>query len=155
MGVTKTTPWWKMIAMAAVVAIMGGLVWQGSGGKPATPTDVLKWGATVFVVLLEVSFIWGIWIDKIDLSDLIKEIGPADSAKASMSRLQLLIFTFVIATIYLILAISGNMDKFPEVSTSALGLLGISGGSYLISKGIQTGSDPNPPQQSQPQGPGR
>lgn len=61
------------------------------------------------------------------------------SGEASMSRFQLLIFTFVIA-MSLFLIIIHEM-KFPEIPGSVWTLLGISGGSYLISKGIQCKSE--------------
>jgi hypothetical protein len=63
---------------------------------------------------------------------------------ANFSRFQLLIFTFVIALSYFLLAI-GEMSKNLSDSTSyasdllgnVLTLLGISGGSYALSKGIR------------------
>jgi hypothetical protein len=62
--------------------------------------------------------------------------GPAaGGSKASMSRLQLLIFTFIIAGLYLTLCFeAGEMIAIPN---QVLGILGISGGSYVVSKGIQ------------------
>jgi hypothetical protein len=61
-------------------------------------------------------------------------IAEPDGKKASLSRFQFLLFTFVIAGLYLVLSLeSGTFVDIPE---SVLALLGISGGSYLISKGI-------------------
>ncbi len=55
-------------------------------------------------------------------------------SKASLSRFQFLVFTFVIAGLYLVLSLeSGSLIDIPN---SVLMLLGLSGGSYLISKGI-------------------
>jgi hypothetical protein len=52
-----------------------------------------------------------------------------------MSRLQLLLFTFIIAGLYLTLSFgAGYMIEIPN---QVLGLLGISGASYVVSKGIQ------------------
>ena len=60
--------------------------------------------------------------------------GDKNGPKASLSRFQFLIFTFVIAGLYLVLSLeSGNFVDIPD---SVLVLLGISGGSYLISKGV-------------------
>src|SRR5262249_10452555 len=76
----------------------------------------------------------------IDLRYLISE---ADG-KASLSRFQFLIFTFVIAMSLLVIIFSSNPPKFPDansISPDIFALLGISGGSYLISKGIQTAGD--------------
>lgn len=56
-----------------------------------------------------------------------------------MSRFQLLIFTFVIA-MSLFLMVANNM-KFPEIPNGVWALLGISGGSYVVSKGIQCNSE--------------
>jgi len=86
-----------------------------------------------FIALLGVAVIWQIFTGKIDLSRLISE----PSGDASMSRLQLLIFTFVIA-LSLFLVIANSPDPgFPEISGGVLTLLGISASSYLVSKGIQ------------------
>jgi hypothetical protein len=69
----------------------------------------------------------------IDLSDLLEEPG---TGKASISRFQFLLFTFVIAGVWLFLSFqSGSMVDVPE---HVLWLLGISGGSYGASKAIQT-----------------
>ena len=68
---------------------------------------------------------------EIDMEGIISEPGKA---KASLSRFQYLIFTFVIAGLYLVLPLeSGTFVDIPE---SVLVLLGISGGSYLVSKQI-------------------
>lgn len=59
---------------------------------------------------------------------------------ASLSRFQFLIFTFVIAISLLLLVLEKIESKdyaFPTVDSGVLTLLGISGGSYVVSKGIQ------------------
>ena len=67
---------------------------------------------------------------KTDLKNLICE----PDGKASLSRFQLLLFTFVISGVFMSLSLeAGGFIMIPE---EVLGLLGISGGSYLISKGI-------------------
>ena len=70
------------------------------------------------------------------------EVGGDAKPKASLSRFQFLLFTFVIAGLYLVLSLeSGNFVDLPD---SVLYLLGISGGSYLISKQIgKKKDDPN------------
>jgi hypothetical protein len=81
-----------------------------------------------------------IWSGKIDLTYLISEKdGPA-----SFSRFQFLVFTFVIAMAVLVLTLESG--EFPKLGADVLGLLGISGGSYVISKGIQhsQGAPPSP-----------
>ena len=74
---------------------------------------------------------------EISLDGIIPE---SDGKKASLSRFQYLVFTFVVAGLYLVLSLeSGNFVDIPQ---SVLVLLGISGGSYLVSK--QIGSTPAP-----------
>lgn len=67
-----------------------------------------------------------------NLQSLVME---GDGSKASLSRFQALIFTFVIAGLFLVLSIEHG--GFVEVPTGVLGLLGISIGGYTLSKGIQ------------------
>lgn len=80
--------------------------------------------------------LWLIAIGKIDLSRLLSE---PDSGDASLSRFQFLIFTFIIAMSLFYL--TATSSAFPDIPAQILGLLGISGGSYVISKGIQTSRD--------------
>jgi uncharacterized BrkB/YihY/UPF0761 family membrane protein len=74
---------------------------------------------------------------KIDLSKLISE----PNGDASLSRFQFLLFTFVIAMSLFLIVISKDPPQFPEIPVEILALLGISGGSYIVSKGIQTSRD--------------
>ena len=59
-------------------------------------------------------------------------------SKASLSRFQFLLFTFVVAGLFLLLSIEAG--AFVEVPPTVLGLIGISGGSFVISKGISNSS---------------
>jgi hypothetical protein len=70
----------------------------------------------------------------IDLSQLLED----DTGGASMSRFQLLIFTFVIALSFL--AIVAKSGAFPQVPADVLALLGISATTYGVSKGISVSS---------------
>jgi hypothetical protein len=72
-----------------------------------------------------------IWQGKIDLSQLVSE----PSGDASMSRFQLLIFTFVIA-ISLFVLVEANHGALPDIPNGVLTLLGISASTYAVSKGI-------------------
>jgi hypothetical protein len=97
--------------------------------------------------LLVLTFLFGMVIlveiirGNIDLSALLSEPNngnPGEPMKASMSRFQLLIFTFVIAfSLFMMVVATG---KFPEVPPNVLTLLGISASTYAVSKGIQAGS---------------
>jgi hypothetical protein len=87
----------------------------------------------VFIGLLGATIIVWVWKGKIDLSQLVSE----PSGDASLSRFQLLIFTFVIAISLFSLVERGvNPNGFPEIPSGVLTLLGISASTYAISKGI-------------------
>jgi hypothetical protein len=94
--------------------------------------------------LLVLAFLFGMVVlveiirGNIDLGGLLSEDG-----KASMSRFQLLIFTFVIA-LSLFLMVAENGTKFPDIPANVLTLLGISASTYAVSKGIQAGSKKDP-----------
>ncbi|MCE9522499.1 MAG: hypothetical protein K8S25_08730 [Alphaproteobacteria bacterium] len=74
---------------------------------------------------------------QIDLSDILVESGENGSRKASLSRLQFLMFSFVIAGLYLVICVESG--TFVDVPPGVLVLLGISGGSYVVSKGMGKG----------------
>lgn len=108
------------------------------------------------VGLLGLLVLWRIYQGQIDLKLLISE----KSGAASMSRFQLLIFTFVIAlSLFLIVVAnakllqtneniarkpSPTLPQFPDVPGGVLALLGISASSYTVSKAIQAGMDQKP-----------
>jgi hypothetical protein len=95
------------------------------------------WVALGFLGLIGVAILYNVFTGKMDLSGLISE----PSGDASMSRFQLLIFTFVIAAcLFLIVASKGPPDFPKDIPQGILVLLGISSSSYLVSKGIQAGS---------------
>ena len=110
--------------------------------KPAEP-PVIAWIFAIivagFIGLLGLTILYLIlWSSppyKINLSLLISE----GDGSASMSRFQLLVFTFVIASGLFIITI--QLNNFPKIDGSILQLLGISSGSYLGSKVIQTVKD--------------
>jgi hypothetical protein len=88
----------------------------------------LAFGLTIVLLLL--SIVWKIHKGTFDINMLISEPG----GKASISRFQLFLFTFVIAGVYALLSIeAGTLVTIPE---SVLGLLGMSGGGFLVSKGL-------------------
>ncbi len=102
-------------------------------------TIVVGWIVTVFIGALGLLILWHMATGKIDLKDLISEPG---NGKASLSRFQFLVFTFVIALSLLLVILGQPQPGFPaEIPPGVFALLGISGGSYLISKGIQTRRD--------------
>ena len=103
--------------------------------------DIALIGFTAIIVIL-IGFaaivLWKIVSGSINLSGLVAE--PVDPAnpnappKASLSRFQFLIFTFVISGLYLLLCIEAG--AFVEIPGNVLGLLGISGGSFVVSKAV-------------------
>jgi len=83
--------------------------------------------------------LWLIATGDINIKNVLEE---PDSDKASLSRFQFLIFTFVVAGLFLLLSIESG--TFVAVPNSVLMLLGISAGSYVVSKGITAGAKNTP-----------
>ena len=93
---------------------------------------------TAFVILVIIASIAFIvlrnWFrDPEALMYLVSE-PPNDSGerKASLSRFQMLIFTFVVAGLFLVLSL--EQGAFAHIPEGVLGLIGISGGTYILSK---------------------
>ena len=113
-----------------------------------TAQNVAFWGFVVIAIILlgfAAIVLWKIFTDQISLLGLIAEPAEADKTgapKASLSRFQFLIFTFVVAGLFLLLSIEAG--TFVEIPNNVLALIGISGGSFLISKGM-SGSKSSPP----------
>lgn len=95
------------------------------------------WVALGFLGLVGVAILYYIFTGRINLSGLISE----PTGDASMSRFQLLVFTFVIAASLFLIIASAAPPAFPkDIPNGILVLLGISSSSYLVSKAIQTTS---------------
>jgi len=114
------------------------LLLQATQSAPSPISDkvatLAAWVALGFLGLMGIAILYYVLTGKIDLGGLISE----PSGEASMSRFQLLIFTFVIAaSFFLIVTAKG---EFPNPPQGVLALLGISASSYLVSKGIQASS---------------
>jgi hypothetical protein len=107
--------------------------------SPAMQTLILVAGYTICLLigLLGLVVLWKIVDGSIDISELLEEANGG----ASMSRFQWLIFTFVFAFSLFLVVVSTNPPSFPNIPGTVLSLLGISGSSFLVSKGIQF-SDP-------------
>lgn len=89
---------------------------------------VAGWVIVAFMAVLGAVIIFKMLNGTIDLAFLVSE----DDGKASLSRLQFLIFTFVIATGLLLIILAKG--EFPAVGNDVFVLLGISAGSYVGSK---------------------
>jgi hypothetical protein len=111
------------------------------------------------ILLFALVVLWKIYRGDIKIDDLLAESPPAGNTlvpvvaapvngappdsppraptiatKASLSRFQFLVFTFVIAGLFLLLSIEAG--TFVDIPQNVLILLGISGGSYVISKTV-------------------
>jgi uncharacterized BrkB/YihY/UPF0761 family membrane protein len=90
-----------------------------------------------FLGILAITILWLIWVGKIDLSQLLSEA----NGSASMSRFQLLVFTFVVAVSLFYLVEKNKDAKFPDIPSGVLTLLGISASTYAVGKGISYSRD--------------
>ena len=89
----------------------------------------IYWALVILILGFAALIFYRLW--RVDFSGILQEPG---SQKASLSRFQFLLFTFVIAGLYLVFCL--DTGDFIEIPGSVLALMGISGGSYVISKGI-------------------
>jgi hypothetical protein len=141
-----------LVLGALVLIIIGLILYFIPGDQPHTDVALNKLkiatGFTVLALIFLFAFSVLVYIanGRIDLSDLLSETG--DSKGASMSRFQLLIFTLVIA-LSLFLVVASKMAFPPSIPPEILTLLGISGTTYAVSKGIQMSSS-QPPAKPQP-----
>lgn len=96
------------------------------------------WIVIVFIGVAGAIILWYMISEKIDLTNLISE----KDGTASLSRFQFLVFTFVIALSLFLVIVGPTPPDFPKkIPPEILALLGISGGSYVISKGIQKNAE--------------
>jgi hypothetical protein len=117
------------IALTFVIAI-----WVPGEGTTKIKLAICYSGL-VLLFLFGFLILAGIASGKIDISQLLAENGGG----ASMSRFQLLIFTFVIGLSFFLIVVSTG--KFPSpIPSEVLTLLGISATTYGVSKGIQATS---------------
>jgi len=98
---------------------------------------VVGWILAGFIGITGALVLWAMFRGQIKLDKLISE----PEGDASLSRFQFMIFTFVIAMSVFVITVSKTPPQFPEIPTSVLALLGISAGSYVVAKGIQTSRD--------------
>jgi uncharacterized membrane protein len=121
------------------------------------PTNIWTWisalvagSIALVIVMFALVVAWKLLRGDIDLRYLLAEPAgppppgtdpnePPGEPKASISRFQFLIFTFVIAGVYLVLCLESG--KFVEIPQNVILLLGVSGTSYAASKGIKAAAD--------------
>lgn len=124
------------IGMAFVIAI-----WV-PGPPDKKVVHAIEYGGLVITFLFGFMILAAIASGKIDISRILEEkvSGGEGTGAASMSRFQLLIFTFIIALSLFLIVV--NTGRFPDkIPPEVLTLLGISATTYAVSKGIQAGSE--------------
>jgi hypothetical protein len=113
-----------------------------------TSTIVIIGFAAICLIILLFAFLvlWKIFTGCIDICTMLQESpptgvvptkagdppAPLPITKTSFSRFQFLVFTFVVAGLFLLLSIESG--TFVEIPNSVLGLLGISATSFGVSK---------------------
>lgn len=125
--------------VASVVLAIGAAfviaIWVPGDG--ATKVRLaMSYAGLVMLFLFGFLILAGIASGKIDISQILTEKGTTG---ASMSRFQLMIFTFVIALSLFLIVVT--KQDFPTIPTQILELLGISATTYGVGKGIQATSD--------------
>jgi hypothetical protein len=133
----RTAEFWASLLLAIVVAFIIAVWVPGQADQKVV--HAIEYAALVITFLFGFMILAAIASGKIDISRILEEKGSAGGG-ASMSRFQLLIFTFVVA-ISLLLIVVNNHDFPKEIPAGVLTLLGISASTYAVSKGIQTGGD--------------
>jgi len=92
---------------------------------------------SVLLFLFGLIVLYALATDQIRIDKLIAE----SNGDASMSRFQLLVFTFMIALSFVLLLLASPMKGFPTIPNDVLILLGISTGTYGVGKGLQVAGD--------------
>lgn len=137
----NNTAFWASLIGAIIVAFIIAIWVPGEPDKKVV--HAIEYGGLIITFLFGFMILIAIASGKIDISRLLEE-KSADGATgaASMSRFQLLIFTFVIALSLFLIVV--NTGAFPnKIPPEVLTLLGISATTYAVSKGIQAGSESN------------
>lgn len=132
--------WLKLVKEMMIVLFigLGQLVLLQFIGNLMDIKMVMEWIVVLFIGLVGLITLYRMASGKIDLQYLISE----ENTHASMSRFQLLIFTFIISVSLFLIIISNTPLDFPKnIPGAILSLLGISGGSYVAAKGIQANKE--------------
>jgi hypothetical protein len=129
------------IACVALAVVAVVLVYNCDTCDPSQRLTLLVgYGTLILVFFFGLMVLMEMARGRIDLAQLLSEAGPGGkTCAASLSRFQLLIFTFVIAlSLFLVTVANGKLPDHlaPEILT----LLGISASTYAVSKGIQASS---------------
>ena len=129
---------WIPVAVFAVLLVIFLYLWVKVPPKASVSDQLALLVGCVILILVScigLVVLINMATNRIDLSQLVSEPGGG----ASLSRFQFLIFTFVIALgLFLVVA---HSYSFPQIPSAVLMLLGISGTTYAVGKGI-TATDP-------------
>lgn len=131
---------WLVVGVAVIFAGLGYLFGATRTlDAGVTPIAMIGFGTIIVIMLgFAATVLYKIGVGAIELQGLISEPNdparPDQSGKASLARFQFLLFTFVVAGLFLLLSIEHG--AFVEIPETVLGLIGISGGSFLVSKTI-------------------
>ena len=139
--------WFGLIGAVAVAFVIA--VWV-PGDPDKKIVHAIEYGGLIITFLFGFMILLAIASGKIDISGILEEkSADGGTGIASMSRFQLLIFTFIISlSLFLIVVNTGHFpDKIPP---EVLTLLGISATTYAVSKGIQASSQSNGQSKDQP-----
>lgn len=134
-----------------LVLVMGLGLWavRAFEIKPSDNAVLGFLAITTIIMGFAGAVLWKIITGEIQLTGIIAEPGePGEKdetgkqkefGKASLSRFQFLLFTFVIAGLFLMLSIEAG--AFVNIPANVLGLIGISGGSFIVSKAVGQSKD--------------
>ena len=136
--------WQSLLAIVLIIVLTAALVWAQAGSTDPILSKILTSLITVILGLFAAVVLAKMFCGPIDLTLLVSE----GDGSASMSRFQFLIFTFVIAASYL--AIVFKAGALVDIPPTVLGLLGISGGSYVASKVVQKAAETSQANASSP-----
>jgi hypothetical protein len=126
-----------LLALAAVAIVYFTLPGNTTAAAFERLTVVVGYVTLMLLFFFALMVLFALARGRIDLSQLISE---PNSGGASISRFQLLLFTFVIAFSLFLMVVSSYSKppmRFPAVPPEILTLLGISASTYAVSKGIQ------------------
>lgn len=125
--------WVPLICLLLALVAVAIVFFTVKGSPLDRLTVVVGYAILILLFFFGLLVVYAMALDKIDLKMLLSEGGGG----ASMSRFQLLIFTFVIAFSMFMIIVSSKPMKFPAIPAEVLTLLGISASTYAVSKGIQ------------------
>jgi len=129
----KVNSWIPLVSL--ILAVIAALIiyFNEKGSAMERLAVVAGYAILILVFFFGLMVLIAMATGQIDLSKLISE----PTGDASVSRFQLLIFTFVIALSLLMIIVGNTPLAFPGIPNQILALLGISAATYGVGKGIQ------------------